>query len=409
MPDQEEIIKQQDLLVTYRRTLGHLCKQAAQYGGESSVPPNVANGIYEARRNIQQIKDSLRSWGLSIEDLPEDQALAEDTAITTVSSPQQISQGLFALIGLLHAPQVRTATVTFRADFEVICEHIKVVNYYKRLHDLFQDLETSYYVIEFDRQRLSDDTDTWESLALHEPEVQGAIEDLLNTAGLAVFVSSSAWWVQQLTQTHDDLHTAVDAMNAALLVTALRRLYHVLDREPSRINTRLVAAADALRLNVLITAMTTVRDSISTSLSATIAAQHLNTSIEALTQLNTSLRSHVSNHQFWQDIDDELRRVDANMVQDASEFALTWPDLKVMAMKLCEGNTGEWVIALQRIGGDLEGALTIRASDKIRRLFRQYRSCASRRFRQVDQELVELCQDLEKIGYALSMLLSALE
>ena len=409
MPDQEEIIKQQDLLVTYRRTLGHLCKQAAQYGGESSVPPNVANGIYEARRNIQQIKDSLRSWGLSIEDLPEDQALAEDTAITTVSSPQQISQGLFALIGLLHAPQVRTATVTFRADFEVICEHIKVVNYYKRLHDLFQDLETSYYVIEFDRQRLSDDTDTWESLALHEPEVQGAIEDLLNTAGLAVFVSSSAWWVQQLTQTHDDLHTAVDAMNAALLVTALRRLYHVLDREPSRINTRLVAAADALRLNVLITAMTTVRDSISTSLSATIAAQQLNTSIEALTQLNTSLRSHVSNHQFWQDIDDELRRVDANMVQDASEFALTWPDLKVMAMKLCEGNTGEWVIALQKIGGELEGALTIRASDKIRRLFRQYRSCASRRFRQVDQELVELCQDLEKIGYALSMLLSALE
>ena len=80
MPDQEEIIKQQDLLVTYRRTLGHLCKQAAQHGGESAVPPSVANGIYEARRNIQQIKDSLRSWGLSIEDLPEDQALAEDTA-----------------------------------------------------------------------------------------------------------------------------------------------------------------------------------------------------------------------------------------------------------------------------------------------------------------------------------------
>jgi hypothetical protein len=41
---------------TYRRTLAHLLQQVAQYGGVPFAPSQTANGIVEARAQMQQIK-----------------------------------------------------------------------------------------------------------------------------------------------------------------------------------------------------------------------------------------------------------------------------------------------------------------------------------------------------------------
>jgi hypothetical protein len=49
-------------------------EQAAQYGGEAFAPTHVANGLYEARENIQRIKQVLRNWGITIADHPDDQS-----------------------------------------------------------------------------------------------------------------------------------------------------------------------------------------------------------------------------------------------------------------------------------------------------------------------------------------------
>jgi hypothetical protein len=73
MPDSDAISQQQELLATYRRTLAHLVRQAAHYGGEVFAPPQVANGILEARVQIQQLKAILRAQGLGIADEPNDE------------------------------------------------------------------------------------------------------------------------------------------------------------------------------------------------------------------------------------------------------------------------------------------------------------------------------------------------
>lgn len=72
MASQEDIQNQQDLLATHRRTLAHLIRQAAAYGGETYAPASVANGMHEARQNIASIKATLRSWGVECDNLPED-------------------------------------------------------------------------------------------------------------------------------------------------------------------------------------------------------------------------------------------------------------------------------------------------------------------------------------------------
>jgi outer membrane protein assembly factor BamB len=71
---QESIDQQETLLITYRRTLEHLVRQAAQYGGEAFVPTHVANSLYEARENIQRIKQVLHGWGIAVADHPNDRS-----------------------------------------------------------------------------------------------------------------------------------------------------------------------------------------------------------------------------------------------------------------------------------------------------------------------------------------------
>jgi hypothetical protein len=90
MLSQEEIDHQHELLVVYRRTLAHLLTQAAQYGGEVHAPPQVVNGVFEARENIRSVKASLRTNHVPVEDHPDDEQSRQQTA---VGNAQPISRG----------------------------------------------------------------------------------------------------------------------------------------------------------------------------------------------------------------------------------------------------------------------------------------------------------------------------
>jgi hypothetical protein len=74
MPTPEDIAQQQDLLAIHRRTLAQLCRQAAQYGGETAAQPAIINGLHEVRANIKRVKCGLRKWGVEVEDYPDDEA-----------------------------------------------------------------------------------------------------------------------------------------------------------------------------------------------------------------------------------------------------------------------------------------------------------------------------------------------
>src|SRR5436190_22887362 len=72
MPTQEDIAAQQELLIAHRQTLRHYLSQQARFG-EAYAPPVVTHGIREARAQIRKIKHTLREWGETIEDAPEDE------------------------------------------------------------------------------------------------------------------------------------------------------------------------------------------------------------------------------------------------------------------------------------------------------------------------------------------------
>jgi len=72
MPSPDDIASQQALLQSYRKTLDHYLQQKALFGS-AYVPPHVTNGIDSAREDIARIKSILKDWGITVEDLPNDE------------------------------------------------------------------------------------------------------------------------------------------------------------------------------------------------------------------------------------------------------------------------------------------------------------------------------------------------
>jgi len=335
-------------------------------------------------------------------------------------SPAQVGQALIALADLMQVPQVRDAVVAFRTDFEAACEQINTLGNYKRLHDLFQELENLHTIVESICKRLATDQMAWEGIMLHEPEIQGVMDSLLKVADRATPVIRSARWPQRLDQVRKDLRTAVENLDANHLEKVVGYLRRVLDREPSRINTCLVQAAGALRLADLANAMATVRDRLAqrvgepppeqapANLSAETARQFAS-SVDALIELDASLTTLVSDHNRWQEIDDELRRVETGMVHDLVELELSWPDIQSMGQGLFGDRTAEWATSLVQVGARLEAALDAGDLVRVKMFFLRYRSQAGRRFHQVDSDLLALCQDLQKIGESLDLLLRTVQ
>jgi hypothetical protein len=114
----------------------------------------------------------------------------------------------------------------------------------------------------------------------------------------------------------------------------------------------------------------------------------------------------VSRHNAWQAIDDELHRIENNLGQDIVELEISWPDLKAMTATI--GDISDVIASLQAVGVDLDTALATSDPIKARRLFQRFRSQSSRRFNQVDQDLLNLCEELRLTGEPLDLLLRAL-
>ncbi|MCX6030641.1 MAG: hypothetical protein NT169_15260 [Chloroflexi bacterium] len=314
--------------------------------------------------------------------------------------------GFLALLALLEQPDARAAVVAFRTDFEAACQQIGVLAHCKHLHDLFQQLQDRHRLIECDRKRLPADSSAWDSVAINGPELENALDDLLQATGRSPRAGDDVWGIGQIRQARDDLHAAMDGAALPLLNAAVQRLNRILAREPTRVNAQLVATAGALRLSAIATAITAVLNGLPEGEAAVV--QQLRNDGAELARLDGDLHGLVDLHDAWQAVGDELARIEGNLGQDTAELELAWPDLETMTARLCGNNGADWAVALTTAGADLRTALNACDPARARRLFQRYRSLAVRRFNQVDQDLLALCETLQKIGEPLNLLLRAL-
>jgi hypothetical protein len=91
MPTEEDIERQKTLLQAHRKTLWVYLVQLARVG-IANAKPEVFHGIDDAREGIRQSKKTLRSWGVAVEDEPDDEATPIKSPAIAISPGDLIFQ-----------------------------------------------------------------------------------------------------------------------------------------------------------------------------------------------------------------------------------------------------------------------------------------------------------------------------
>lgn len=373
--------------------------------------------VTEGRRAVMNITGLGRAdWGIPvIYTRTEDGRLFEPPAAHTPSTVAEVSArsvgtGIQALEDLIEAGRdVREAVIAFRADFQAAARQIDILADYKDVHDQLHSLQFHCYnPIVIDMRRLPDDDLAWESIANYEVTLQGILRDLEQVTRRNRLPASELLWVADVRLAQTDVAQAIEASDLKLLKKAIRPLNRVLITQPTLINARLNAAARTLRLASLVQGISAVRDWLGKAGYDAARISQIELGVAALTTLSASLASLVDEHDRWQIIDLELRRIDQFLDQDITELELSWPDVRERVAPLYLESAEAWGAALKNDADRVTSALEAADLARARQLFRRFRRRAGERFFRVDIELKRVCDELRKVGEPLASILRVL-
>jgi hypothetical protein len=287
-----------------------------------------------------------------------------------------------------------------------VCEQIDVVGNYKDLHDLLHTLEFQCYsgIVQVAR-RFPDEETALDDLMDYELTLQEIVTDVREVAVRGTLATNETLWIKDLERTTEELRGAIENLETRQLKRAVWLINRVLAIQPSRINTSLNTAARALRLPALVKAMTCVRDNLAHGELDPEKTSQFKDGVEALANLERSLAVLVRTHNDWQELDLELRRIEANLEQDIFELEMSWLDLKAMAESLYSTTIDNWALSFKKDSDNLDSAIAAQNPAKVKRCFRSYRSRAGQRFHRVDVDLKRLCGNLRIVGEPLASVL----
>jgi hypothetical protein len=322
-----------------------------------------------------------------------------------------VSQGLGALAELIRqAPGVRSDVVAFRTKFEAARQQIDTVDDYKQVHDLLHRLQFHCYnPIVQEARRFPEDDIAIENLGDHRITLEEIIHELRRAAERAPTILADPSCIPALVEARESLRTAIDELNADALKRARWLLGRVLAVQPVPVNARLNAAARALRLPALVEAMACISDHLGGLDLDPGKVGQFEDGVDALVSLDDSLTILVDDHDRWQAVDAELRRIEATLGYDTEEIQMSWPDLQARTAPLHSGSTEEWADSFRKESHRLHSALADKDQARIRNSFRCYRRRAGNRFHNVDVVLKRLCEDLRHIGDPLATVMGVLE
>jgi hypothetical protein len=316
-----------------------------------------------------------------------------------------IGDGLVALRALMDMPAIYAAVASSRDQFPEVLRQIATLSRYKELHDQLQQLEACAQVLDTDRQRLQSDPLAWRALSRSEPDLYDRIDAVL---ALPSTGARDALWTRKLGNAQREVRAAVEACDATLLNQAANRIDDVLGTVPWQINTRLVEVASGLPLPALVQNLTTIAERLD-QVELDAAAQRQSAvflqSVSALDQLSARLTQLVGWHNLFQELDNELRRVESDLRLDSEALALVWPDLLLLHQQICDEATAPWAQRLRTQGDELAKGLAAADTNRIMMLFWRYRSQVSQSFNIVDTDLLGFCKELEQIGASLDSVL----
>lgn len=358
----------------------------------------------DREKALVQICEKLASFFADVPPapLPDPSPTPETVAIVS----QSAEEGMKALVELMLSSDVRAKVATFEAVFSTSSRQIEVLGYYKDLHDLLHTLQFNCYNylmnIVRSAKREPDDSTIWDNVVEYERALQKIIDGLRKAADKTSLSRTPLPWIQKLLVDLKRVFHAIDQNNVEDIAVAINPIQRILATEPSRINDRLSAAAEALDLPVLVDALVGVRNSIDVTGVNRATVNKFGDGVNAIVDLKESLDQLIESHNRWQEIDIVLRRIEGVMTEDYSELEISWSDLRTMIESQVVHIEEDWANSLFRELSKLDSALREADLRKIRQAFQAVRTRANYRFYDVDYSLKDLCERLRKVGEPLT-------
>lgn len=370
----------------------------------ASAPETESNPPPAPQLNIDAGRD------VSVGEVIEGDKIQAGTYIaqaTIVAAPVQVGAGLRALTDLMRSDEAVSAAVTaFQTDFQAVGEQLSLLADYKSQHDLLHKLQFQCYTgLLQAASRFPDDEMALSNLADYQLELESIVAALKEVAAHLALAQQDLSWVDDLASAKGGLQNAVDTLDPKPLKQAIWRVNRVLANQPARINSRLNEAARALRLPALTQTLTRVCDNLKSLDLDPDKVGQFQGGVKALGDLDKGLTALVVEHDHWQEIDVELRRVENSMQNDLMELELSWPDLKLKAESLYAACPAEEATGFRTESQHLEEALAASNPPQVKRFFRSYRRRAGHRFYRVDGNLKDLCDRLREVAGPLASVL----
>lgn len=313
--------------------------------------------------------------------------------------------GLKALRKLIADPAVYVAD-RFDAAFKAASEHIVILSDYKDLHDALHNLHFQCYNFVLRESRRSDAGEVnWEVLGPPASTLGQIIATIAAVAGRPPLPPSETAFLAELQTASTELAAALKTTDLAPLKQATRRIGRVLAIQPSRINLRLSDNARELPLADLEKSMAKIREQLTETDLATEQGRRFADGVGALTRLRTGVKELCDEHDAWQEIDAEMRRIEAQLGTDLGDLEFSWESLRKRIAALCPPSEGKWAAVLNEEIQNLDSALAAGHPPIITQAFKRCYSKAGTRFYDVDFELKSLCDELRKVGAELDRIL----
>ncbi len=364
----------------------------------------VVNGL---RRTIEKFRKTQAARATAATTTPA--SVAEPKPRATTAATVASADGLKALRELMADGDIHAAADSFRKDFADASEHIVVLGDYKDLHDALHDLHFQCYNFALQESRRADSAAVnWESLIHAEAVLLRILEAIREVAARPTLAPAETAFVADLEDASCELHAAIDSNELAQVKPPVRRLSRVLAIQPSKINLRLNDTARGLPLVALAESMAKMRGQLKDTDLASEEGRRFDQGVTALAALRKDVQELCAEHDTWQEIDAEMRRIEAQLGQDLGDLEFSWEGLRKKLLALCSDPAEPWGVVLTEEVEKLDAALAAGVPTRITQAFRRCYSKAGARFYDVDFELKELCDELRKVGAELDKILAKL-
>ena len=327
----------------------------------------------------------------------------------TLIMGSQAGAGIRTLNNLMQTDgRLLAITAGFTNDFQAACTQVDILADYKELHDLLHQVQFHCFEpISLESSRFPEES-SLDAIDSYRRNLGDILTQLNVLAGKQRLPGGDTAFILELSSAQQEVGQAVNSLEAAPLKKAIWRMKRLLSIQPVRINTRLIDTARALRLNSLLQALEQINHHLAGMELPAEQGSSFQNGLNALLQLSQSLELLLVEHDAWQAVDTELRRIEVLIEQDLVELEMSWPDIKQQAGKLFANPALPGAGALQSAAQNLDATLGSDMPLKTRRAFRSFRRESGSRFFQVDIDLRHLCDELRLIGEPLNALLKNL-